>query len=138
MMQSCETHCKRYAQSSTRYPSLTLPAGSLPRIWSIPSLSLTVFHHSLSTFIKSSNMTAGKMTMPAKTVRRCGCSLRTYSVQTPKFEPPPRMAQNRPAFSESLTVRAVPFAVTTVAYIWLSRRCQAEQEEEDIPLEGCR
>src|SRR6266478_3377653 len=75
------------------------------------------FNHSLSTFIKSSNTVGGKTTMPAKTVTRCGCSLRTNSVQTPKFEPPPRMAQNKSAFSDSLTVRAVPFAVTIVAYM---------------------
>ncbi len=65
----------------------------------------------------SSNTAVGKMTMPPKTVRRCGCNLRTNSVQTPKFEPPPRIAQNKSAFSDSLTVRAVPFAVTIVAYI---------------------
>ena len=105
------------APSLTGYPSLTLPAGSLLRVWSIPSWSLIVFHHSLSTFIMSSNTAAWKMTLPAKTVRRCGCNLRTNSVQIPKFEPPPRMAQNRSAFSDSLTVRAVPFAVTIVAYI---------------------
>jgi hypothetical protein len=56
-------------------------------------------------------------------------------VQTPKFEPPPRMAQNRSAFSDSLTVRAVPFAVTTVAYIWLSKYHNAARQERRTYLE---
>ena len=79
------------------------------------------------------------MTLPAKIVRRCGCNLRTNSVQTPKFEPPPRMAQNKSGFSDLLAVRVVPFAVTTVAYGLLSEYHNADQVgEKDVPGEGCR
>lgn len=56
-------------------------------------------------------------------------------VQTPKFAPPPRIAQNRSAFSDSLTVRMAPFAETRVAYIWLSSYHDATRRERKTYLE---
>src|SRR6185312_6722307 len=54
------------------------------------------------------------------TVGPIGWSLNSKVVTTPKFPPPPRIAQNRSLFSCSLAVRTWPSAVTISTDITLS------------------
>ena len=91
--------------------------GTLDKIICMLSFFLQFFHHLVITSINSFNLSVEKTTSPEKTVGRCGCNLRTNSVQTPKFEPPPRIPQNSSAFSVLLRVSVVPSAVTRVACV---------------------
>ena len=51
-----------------------------------------------------------------------GCSRNSNDVTTPKFPPPPRIAQKRSSFSPSLATWNLPSAVTTSAETRLSQR----------------
>ena len=91
--------------------------GTSRKIICMPSFFLQFFHHLISTSINSFSLSVEKTTNPEKTVGRCGCNLRTNSVQTPKLEPPPRIPQNNSEFSVSLRVSVLPSAVTRVACV---------------------
>jgi hypothetical protein len=69
--------------------------------------------------IKFAGWLSGQSVGPATTVFT-GCSRNKKEVTTPKFPPPPRMAQNRSESSSALTVTKRPSARTISAPIRLS------------------
>lgn len=80
-----------------------------------PPVFAVFAHHTSRAAAICSSLSSVKAIKPPNIVRRCGCSLVTNSVTTPKLHPPPRIPQNKSGFSDSFAVRMDPSPTTTVA-----------------------
>jgi len=99
------------------YGVLTTPPWPVVISCSTHDFSEGPFSHHWNNGTTACSMTsAAYPTRPENTLRRCGCNLRTNSMQTPKLDPPPRIAQKRSGFSVALAVKTDPLAMTTVAW----------------------
>ncbi len=90
-------------------------------------MTIQTFNSSGADFMNSRQLVStcfacsnGKTSRPARISGPTGWSPNSNWVTTPKFPPPPRMAQNRSAFSFSLTCLFWPSAVTISAEMRLS------------------
>src|SRR3954452_19973002 len=70
--------------------------------------------------LSSSAASSSDQIIGPATAVACSCSWSVNDVTTPKFPPPPRIAQNRSGFSASLAWASVPSASTTSAPSMLS------------------